>query len=886
MVDPASVTSCSASKASHPLWDGWLLDGFFPLDRLMTAYNHGSHYSRGWGDLWRGLVEADGDVTIRGSQVLAPGNLSRKANREFHKEEVDPEEALSVTQIACHGGHISVDGAKLEVTDSRIEYVPILSNRSTVQLAGASVLADGDAVSLVEPQGSIVDSTIVAKPPRHGVPFEGHDDRYLWAIAVEGASSEGPLEVRDTVFEGFEMGVDLSHALVDLEGCEFRSIEQMALWDHASSGLGGWEEIRSRNAFVGCANNKYLRTDLTVIEFTHDEIPEDEIEIWSGSPLRFGLDLYVPIQGSLEFFSGNTARFMVPRVLVTLYDRVQESEELSWSLTWEGAREVITWDPGEESLQFNLSELFDDTPEPWGSVRAPMTVDAVHPLDDVGPRSFSFDIDIYASDLNALDVRLDIELDGVLDHTVDLDEAIALGKRYIEVTYNRTYSPGEHALDLIVRGRPITEEGDYSEVVEEIDNLSQSFVLLAEDDDIEPWPSLGVDYVLMERGAEIDLGDIPNEAAEPSLRLRLVGGNGTRVAIGCSDLSTEDELNVVIFGDLSLHLANGSLYQLAISDVEFHVSSWMGTGYKGSSIVIENITCTHLVSSSSGRDTHVLDSNVDGRLYVAAWFCQEVSLTNTTLSGRGANIDVYNTTLSIRNCSFASLHHWGVKVQTFGASFVEVDNCTFEGAYLMMDQSSYSYFERLDLNVTRCTFSGPDAILYVGWELSSMDSYDQEPSWTPDVSGAIEGNTFGGGSDIVLHHGLCKRLLGENALEAGSKVRAMFITRLQVIPPETTPVNHGFHVIETEGVVANWPYDIWRWFAMDGEVLLDVTDDPDVELDPPSTPVLLLSLGHHNMVVRGFATIELDEDNDEATFPLVPDLDSLLEGLVEGWPWR
>ena len=90
--------------------------------------------------------------------------------------------------------------------------------------------------------------------------------------------------------------------------------------------------------------------------------------------------------------------------------------------------------------------------------------------------------------------------------------------------------------------------------------------------------------------------------------------------------------------------------------------------------------------------------------------------------------------------------------------------------------------------------------------------------------------------------------------------------------------------MSAEGAITDWPFSIYRWIELDGEILLDVTDDLSLESDPPAMDVILYSLAANYRIVRGFSQVVPDADNDEATYPVFPVLqDVLLENLVH-WP--
>jgi hypothetical protein len=118
----------------------------------------------------------------------------------------------------------------------------------------------------------------------------------------------------------------------------------------------------------------------------------------------------------------------------------------------------------------------------------------------------------------------------------------------------------------------------------------------------------------------------------------------------------------------------------------------------------------------------------------------------------------------------------------------------------------------------------------------------------------------------------------------GARLNAFYISRLQVIPPDDTPINFAYSFLPVEGFITEWPFEIIRWLKLDGEIMWDVTDDPSKEADPPPLDVLLYGKWGSGRIVRGFDTVIANADNDEATYPVLPDFPDLLRSNLVHWP--
>jgi hypothetical protein len=65
---------------------------------------------------------------------------------------------------------------------------------------------------------------------------------------------------------------------------------------------------------------------------------------------------------------------------------------------------------------------------------------------------------------------------------------------------------------------------------------------------------------------------------------------------------------------------------------------------------------------------------------------------------------------------------------------------------------------------------------------------------------------------------------------------------------------------------------------------MDVTDDPSREAAPPVLDVLLYSKWGGDRIVRGFDQVVPNADNDEATYPVMPDFMDVLTRTLVHWP--
>jgi len=241
--------------------------------------------------------------------------------------------------------------------------------------------------------------------------------------------------------------------------------------------------------------------------------------------------------------------------------------------------------------------------------------------------------------------------------------------------------------------------------------------------------------------------------------------------------------------------------------------------------------------------------------------------------------------LVITNSSIGSAWSRGMYLYPTMAN-VTIQDCTFYDSHLMIMFNNMYWAAPNKLNITGCRFGGNDGLLYVGWDIINVDTYDVDADYVPTINGSIEDNDFRAtDGHVVLHYGLFHQLWGDNDLDDGTHLQAFYITRLQMIPPESSPFWGAYTFLPREGVVTDWPFETPRIFIeLDGEIMIDVTEDPSAALDPPVLDIFLHSITNNKRIVRGFHQVVPDDDNDEATYPVYPQFQELLQSTLIHWP--
>ena len=865
-----------AFTTGHPIKDGWLVSRFMDLPYIQRSAINWGHW-RGIERSWQPLIESRGDVTIDGSHLIAPSGMGHKASGDIHKEAVNPDLALRFDQVGAHGGHLKMEEGALTITSSTLTNMPVTGFNISVWAEGTTFQGDHDLVSLHRPSGTIRDCTFVTDRLAPDNPFNENSYRFLWALGVEKPSEKGPLEILDNTFLNNHMAIDLSRANVEVRGNTFTHIAGLVLWDHMSTGIGGWNAFLASNTVEDLGRNAYFHTTVTEIEFIHPERNATEIQVYSSTPIQTWIDR--PFPGYLRYLYGNIARYIVPRTLVKASGEVQHSQVVHVEITWEYNSTYLQFSPEDTQLIIDLSQIFiEERPyDPTGD----LTVLEIGQGASQDTYELTLKLD-HVEEVTEYEPEMRFHLDGSLIATVPLTIEMVTEDMDLFVHQNLSLQPGWHDINISVWGKEYLEGGASAELPSQVRILSLSYLVLSEVNDLEPWMPLEADTIIIPEGltATIGLGEPRTRPVRGIDTVHLMGWNGSGLVMDGSALEGQARIDLVIPPQVSLSVVNADFAYLYISEE----TSYLDHAALRAPITLRNVSADLLGITSRERDVSISGLRVRENLILWTRQNSNVSLSNSVFDMEYGSIDMWNGTLSITDCTFSSNWSSSMILEPSGAD-VDVSNCTFSGVNLLVFFNNWYGWAVDNINVTDCTFTGQDALLYVGWDLLDVDSYDVDPEYVPQMNGTIANNTFTGpGSHIVLHHGTFDQLLGDNDLRDGARLYAFYITRLQVIPPDGTPFWGAYDFVPTEGVISDWPFDIFRWIEMDGELMVDVTDDPSAETDPPILDVILYSKYGGYRIVRGFSQVVPNADNDEATYPVFPPLHEILMENLLYWP--
>jgi len=862
-------------RTGNPLLDGWKGDGFGQLRSLMENYINGSQYGRGADDLWRGLIEADGDVTLEDSFLKAPDDLSRRAGWERVKEGREGDPGHEIIGTATRGGHVYVNGARLTIRNGGIENVPVLCNGTFVDISGTVVTGDADMFTLNASRGTLEGVDFTMKEPSPGLPFRYAEDRTLWALGIENALEQYWTEVLNCTFTDCQQAIDLSHAEVKLAGCTFDSNRILTIWDHNSylynfQGLphDDWNETQMLNEFRDNERYIYLKTRLTRVFFeTPDGVPR-EVE---SVGIRRGLDLYSPPDWKFMSYEPPFANVVNPLLLVDEEFQQNVPEVVYLTITTDSMERLNpVLGPDDTEIIVDLSK---DYPHP-GPPADPLVFKAItkHPGQPVG--RWEVKLAVIPLALDATDLMVSIDVDGGDENETE----VPASEDYQQtVNFSVDIDPGLNLLNVSVTGIPNDDPGSDRLVLQE--ETYHLFRLEGDRRDLPPETLFETDGIAIESGEEVLLGHLSPRESEESGFLNFAGLSSTKVTIEGLSLRGGG-IGIRMHGNVSLDLSNVSLRYLNIGNSYSHLDN----GGFDPTIEIDGMVCDVLNIYANAR---VELSNITSlsRTWSAS-YGNDITIRDSIFNGRGILIRTSNANISMTGCEVATNRGKGIEIHFGGTGRLDVANCSFDSSYLTVFRSANDYDLELELSIQDNEFIGDGAFLYVGYNLLEMDSYDIDPDYILPIEGVIEDNTFRGeGAGAVLWHGLYGKLFQDNKVIGNARLHAYYVLTFRVMDTQGTPPRPEFWLIPSETVAHSTLFDERRYLTLEGEIMLDVTDDPSMDSNPPDVAVILLARYYGSSVVGGFAPIYPLEDAGELVlYGTWEDMGEYLLDHVNDWP--
>ncbi|NOQ54134.1 MAG: hypothetical protein GQ558_05980 [Thermoplasmata archaeon] len=868
----------------NPALDGWEMWGFNDLGWMMESYVNGSHSSPGLENLWKGLIEADGDVTIEGSIVSAPDDLARRGAKDRVKESLEMDPAFEILGTATRGGHIYVNGSRLTIRASDIINVPILCNGTIVDAEDSEIFGDGDLLTMNHSRGTLENVDFTMREPAQGLPFRDEDMRPQWGLGIEGVQhtlESSWTEVLNCTFTDCQQALDLSHAIVKLAGCEFVDTKQLTIWDHRTflfnleGGVyDGWDEIEGANTFSGGGGDMYLKTMSVHVFFEDPSHGDLNLSVKEVNGPFHNLPLYSPPYWHLLSREDNRAMVITPVLLI-------DSDRLSYE-------QETVWLSVEISRQWPFDTLYPEFNVTAGSVIVDLSADHPHP-NPRSPIDLSYLDKVWSNEIGEFEVFFDVEpiqkpgynLTVVVDLDGEQHNETVISPSYptphVSVSFNFIFMPGLHRLNATLIG---VHEDDLNGIAEPLVEMNYTIIRLEGDmRDLPEHTLFEVDAVVVEAGTDVLLGSIsPRFTDEWLWRISMTGLYDSSVSIEGIEVPKGGYLDMRVKG-ISLNLTNASLPNLSI----IHSRN----GFKDGWEFTMEVSDSNFGSLSYSGSSRVRLSNVTthDHLRIEQSSDKGLEVTHCSIGGWGGRIQKLSADVSIWDCVVSTEVGGGLVVEVESGGSLKIIGCRFLNSHLAIYRPAETFDRETEVQVTDCEFLGDGAILYVGFNLQRMTTFDVDPDFVPPIVGTIEGNLFDGeGAGVVLYHGLFEGLYHDNTLENGARAHAYYILILRVMDTEGTPPRPEFWIVPTDTITPSTLFSDNRYLTLEGEMMLDVTDDLSVENDPPDVGVVLTAGYRPDSKVRGFASIYPLVDAGEITLAARVPFEEFLLDHVTDWP--
>lgn len=824
--------------------DGWLCKRFGPI--LMPSS-------------WRTpraelLVHSLGDVTISGSRVHASPGLPRwdvgYAASRYHDE---PAEYIHLTvrrndETATGGAHIQVVGARLTIDSSTILFTPIIVQNSEVSITESELRGDADLLAINASHGSIRDCDLTSLPFQQiqRAQYSDRTGRLEKGVAVSFNHTDGPLSIRNSLFTGSRVGLDLNHAWVQLEGCEFEGYTELAIRDHDSTGLGTYPDITSRNTIHPSSGNRYFRTHTATFELTGPgkPAPGRRYSYNTGLVSWEGMEGYD--RQDIVFVDSYQLHLLMPTLLVDSSGGEAHIEEVSLDIftEWGGALEVeldtdlrggtIELDPTlEDGYVYSYGRNRVSREEAYGGA----------------PGLVNVSLDIQVRDEFKDSWLIVLRLDGETLGMVGVDEAdppfYSNHDGYVNFTLD--VSSGLHRLNYALIAQSII---DWQ--VEELWNETVPYLRAdagVDRGELGAFVHVGNGTLLLDPGVHLIVDRFSPEDAKERQSINLVLSNGSRFDLGGATLPLGTRLYINASG-------NGTV---GLSDIE------TGSLYlrcNGADVEVEDVDCEGLLVRSYGGDMSLRHLKVTNRTNLYVHDAEGFRIWDSTIEVRTARwstvLYAYESNITVDNVIFRGDGDKEFPFVLLDNSTLAMTSSSFDGIIGSV-HSGYGSESDVAFYVSGCEFNGSGAGLWIS-------GYYYDPTMFIEGS-AAEGNRFSGeGCSLVCQFYLVDRVLGPNELVDGARFYAMYNLNVMLSDPpeEYRHIRREFLLDEDQVALAeDLLKDEWEsWLSIFVEGAL-----PDMIVVDPE-PVTLMLRTEYSLPNDASAWWVLGFANVDPTSPL------------------
>ncbi len=817
--------------SGHAVEDGWRLVECEPLMDVEVL-----------NEPWGPLLSVSGDLVLERSSVVSSQGLPRTSNAlsvpwqdpsssPGYDKLLQGDVGNNVWHTTISGG-IELFGARLDVTDSTIEYVPVWGVGGTIQIIGSHIIGDHDLVALNGSVGSVMDTVFESVEPSEGLPFRRENDRFLWALSLEGSMGNSPFEVRRCDFIFSELALDLTNANVELSQCDFDRTRRLAIWDHGSTGLDGWDEVFADNSFIKCEGYLYLRTHGAVMEFDGPGMDDPFLQGHGHSPPRYWGDPELPMFEFSRHIS-NSRIFVMP------------TEVTDANGTWAAIPNVTMrlWEAwgGRVEVTVDTSETWAQVVFPGRTYRDLDYLDIDHAFRFMGAvGQVELGISIYKVYGGVWNYSLSVDLDGMTHEVIRMDQ-MGDSTFHLETLSILNITPGRHIIRLNLAGL-VNGEDDW------VNLQTMEFPIHRQNESVDDHALgrlLGEEegILYLDPGVEARVGDIVRATDNETSDIRVIMNENTSIFIDGINI-TGPALHSIYLefegpGDVTIqnYTASDLMHIPMDPPRSLHMSNVSSNGIYiemfDQDLVLEDVETGYI--DIYATDSHVKLSQLDVRLMIqVAVEDNSTCEFSDSVINQPAYFSLYASSLNVTNVSVSDGIGWdpgygNVYINPEPFSSVNITGCTFEDSSLNIELTNEWH-----LNITECVFTGENGAITLFW-------FTKDNTWVLENDpGTIENNTFSGpGSGIISHFTIFPSLIGENELKDGARLWALYIPFIKLV------YSGRYSWSTADFITAGSPYIDERPEAYPKDALSflfrDVTDDPSAATGEEG---LWVSLGH------------------------------------------
>lgn len=756
VTDGGSDLPGDSFPTGKPVEDDWYCSG--GLNDLRYAMK-----SQGFNSLFG----VSGELTLEGSNLTAPSvprSYRDIPNRDIKMTLDGYGSGWNVNSLAL-GGDVSLWLGSVAINACTLDNVTLWAVASEVSVADTVMVADRELVTLFMCSGSFSRTVMRSAYGLYTAEYAGWftEKPLLWAMSVWDMRGADPLSIEDCTFQDCKMGLDLAKANVRVEGCAFVNCSRVGIWDHASFGLGSWNQLAASNSFEDCNGAWLFQSHDLFVELSGPGKPTDPGEWWHTEGELQATDGGWLSGYDMIWTNRSGASVYMPALLVNRTGVALPCTWLDLKLWTDWGGGVVLRVPAEATRAVAVF-TGDNMTWNWEGNSAPPEFDVYSVLPKEAPGLVELNVSVNPSPgmgdrtTSAYeDFHLRVLLDDEPQRDIDVEEERwSEDVSLLRFPFELEVPPGLHDVKLVLTG--IRKGGDEREELY-WENLTMGRAdATTPAEEIVGWTATTYPYILLDPGTHVSIDELPDpDEAWPSYILPL------------SWEGSSFTLRNVTEGDETLGIWWHGPGELVLEDLDLaslHIGSTMGR------IRARNVTGIDL-GWTEMHESHV--DIEDSLVHLGSWSI----FSGTNLSFRDCRLDCTWGGYFIGEAANASISDCLLEGNGTELSMlydgISITGCTFEDLNLTIWPSSARNRWRLEGS----RFEGPNGFLKLVFDGDGGDH--------PPVDIEVANNSFlGPSTGIQAPDWLVEELLSGNELAGGAVVHVQYWTRLdiQAVDPE------------------------------------------------------------------------------------------------------